>query len=266
MSAEILAELLAAIERREPVVLATVVDSRRSVPRRPGSKMLVYPDGRIAGTIGGGEMESRVVAEALDALAVGSARRLTYSLLDPTTGDPGVCGGEVELFLEPHMPTSTIFVLGIGHVGRSVVELASWLGYRVVAWDDRAELAETAESTIATGDGSDVTVVSGSIGDALATHPVDGHTWVVMVTRNVALDVDLLPPLLATATPYVGLMGSERRWTTTRSKLVAAGVNEADLVRVHAPIGVEIAAETPSEIAVSIMAEVIAHQRADPPT
>ena len=259
-STELLAELLAAVERREPVVLATVVDSRRSVPRRPGSKMLVYGDGRIAGTIGGGEMESRVVSEALDALSAGRPRRLTYSLLDPTTGDPGVCGGEVELYLEPHMPTSTIFVVGIGHVGKAVVELASWLGYRVVAWDDRSEVAE---SPIRQADGGELTVLTGSIAEAVTSEPIDAHTRVVMVTRNVSLDVDLLPPLLASPAPYIGLMGSERRWSTTRQKLADAGVPAEDLGRVHAPIGVEIAAETPAEIAVSIMAEVIGHERAD---
>jgi xanthine dehydrogenase accessory factor len=262
MTTELLAELLTAVERREPVVLATVVDSRRSVPRRPGSKMLVYGDGRIVGTIGGGEMESRVVAEALDAMSTGRPRRLTYSLLDPSTGDPGVCGGEVELYLEPHMPTSTIFVVGIGHVGRAVVELGSWLGYRVVAWDDRSELAE---SPIRRADGGELNVLTGSIADALANQPVDVHTRIVMVTRNVALDVDLLPPLLATPAPYIGLMGSERRWATTRQKLVDAGLPEADLARVRAPIGIEIDAETPAEIAVSIMAEVIGHERADRP-
>ena len=266
MTAEILAELLAAVERREPVVLATVIDSRRSVPRRPGSKMLVYADGRIAGTVGGGEMESRVVTEALDALVAGTARRLTYSLLDPTSGDPGVCGGDVELFLEPHMPSSTILVLGIGHVGRAVVELATWLGYRVVAWDDRAELAEIAESTISVPDGGDVTVLTGSIDDAWAGHPIDAQTRVVMVTRNVDLDVHLLPLVLARPTPYIGVMGSDRRWGTTRRKLLEVGIDDADLARVHAPIGVEIAAETPAEIAVSIMAEVISHQRASSST
>ncbi|MGI9613046.1 MAG: XdhC family protein [Acidimicrobiales bacterium] len=259
-STELLAELLAAVERREPVVFATVVDSKRSVPRRPGSKMLVYGDGRIAGTIGGGEMESRVVTEALDVLSTGRPRRLTYSLLDPATGDPGVCGGEVELYLEPHMPTSTIFVVGIGHVGQAVVELASWLGYRVVAWDDRSEVVE---SPIRQADGSELTVVTGPMAEVVDSEPIDAHTRVVMVTRNVSLDVDLLPPLLASPAPYIGLMGSERRWSTTRQKLADVGVSAEELGRVHAPIGVEIAAETPSEIAVSIMAEVIRHERAD---
>ena len=266
MTAELLVELLAAVERRDPVVLATVVDSHRSVPRRAGSKMLVYGDGRTSGTIGGGEMESRVVAESRAALSDGRSRRLNYSLLDPTSGDPGVCGGEVELYLEPYMPTSTIFVVGIGHVGRAVVELATWLGYRVVAWDDRTDVAGSAEAIAGLADGSDVTVLTGAIGDALAGDVVDAHTRIVMVTRNVALDVELLPSLLATPAPYIGLMGSERRWATTRKQLVDLGLTAADLDRVRAPIGIEISAETPAEIAVSILAEVIGHDRADPRT
>ena len=248
----ILRELVEAVEHRRPVVLATVVDSTRSVPRRPGSKMLVYADGSTSGSIGGGEMEARVISEALDALTARTPRRLTYSLLDPGTGDPGVCGGEVELYLEPHMPVTTVYVIGVGHVGRAVVELAHWLGYRVVAWDDRADQAEDTEA--------DVTL-TGTIADALAAEPPDAHSRVVMVTRNVDLDVEILPALLATPVPTIGLMGSNRRWATTRAKLVEAGVAESDLDRVHSPIGVEIAAETPSEIAVSILAEVIGMER-----
>ena len=245
----LLSELLAAAEARLPVVLATVVDTRHSVPRRAGSKMLVYADGATSGTIGGGEMEARVVAEALDAMSDRRPRRLTYALVDPSAGDPGVCGGEVELYLEPHMPQTTIYVIGTGHVGQAVVELASWLGYRVVAWDDRSELVAGIEGAEAT--------VTGPITEALATEPIDEHTMVVMVTRNVALDAELLPPLLATPAPYIGLMGSNRRWDTTRQRLIEAGVAAEDLARVHAPIGIEISAETPAEIAVSILAEVI---------
>ena len=241
----LLRELVEAVDARRPVVLATVVDSSRSVPRRPGSKMLVYADGSTSGSVGGGEMEARVVREAMDVLAERRPRRLSYSLLDPRTGDPGVCGGEVELYLEPHMPQTTVYVIGVGHVGRAVVELADWLGYRVVAWDDRAELTDEL-------DGADV-VLTGTIADALAAEPPDEHSRVVMVTRNVDLDVEILPALLATPVPTIGLMGSNRRWSTTRQRLVDAGVSNDDLNRVHSPIGVEIA--------VSILAQVIGLER-----
>lgn len=249
----VLRELVEAVEARRPVVLATVVDSARSVPRRPGSKMLVYADGSISGSVGGGEMEARVIGEAIDVLAERRPRRLSFSLLDPRTGDPGVCGGEVELYLEPHMPQTTVYVIGVGHVGRAVVELADWLGYRVVAWDDRAELTDGL-------DGADE-VLTGTIAEALAAAPPDEHSRVVMVTRNVDLDVEILPALLATPVPTIGLMGSNRRWATTRQRLVDAGVDESDLERVQSPVGVEISAETPAEIAVSILAQVIGQER-----
>ncbi len=251
---DVLRELLEAVDTRTPVVLCTVVGTSRSVPRRAGAKMLVYADGHTTGTIGGGEMESRVIDEALAALAEGRPRRLTYSLVDPASGDPGVCGGEVDLYLEPHMPQSTLFLVGAGHVGKAVAELATWLGHSVVVWDDRPEQLADIGDVAAT--------VTGPIEAALEQHPVDEHTRVVMVTRNVQLDTTLLPVLLSTLAPYVGLMGSQRRWATTRQKLSEAGVADADLDRVRSPIGVEISAETPAEIAVSILAEVIADERA----
>lgn len=249
MAELILAELLTAVERGEAVALATVVETRRSVPRHAGSKMLVYRDGRTSGTIGGGEMESRVVTAALDALASRRTALLSYALVDPTAGDPGVCGGEVSIYVEPHMPTPTTLVIGCGHVGRAVADLAHWLGHRVVAWDDRPDLADGLEH-------ADV-AASGPLDELLASHPVTPDTSIVVVTRNVDLDLAVLPTLVATPARYVGVMGSARRWATTRGRLVEAGVAEADLDRVHAPIGIDIDAETPEEIAVSILAEVI---------
>jgi xanthine dehydrogenase accessory factor len=250
----ILAELAAAVARREPVASATVVRTSRSVPRHAGTRMLVYRDGRTRGTIGGGEMEHRVRTEAAEALATGIPRLTSYSLLDPHEGDPGVCGGEVDIYVEPHMPPATMYIIGAGHVGTAVSDLSHWLGYRTVVWDDRDDLV----SDIATADAS----VSGPITEALTEQPVDADTALIVVTRNVALDLEILPALVATPARYIGLMGSPRRWDTTRSQLVDAGVSEADLERIHSPIGVEIGAETPEQIAVSIMAEVIGHQHA----
>ncbi len=254
---ELLRELLAAVDERRPVVLATVTSTSRSVPRRAGSKMLIYADGATSGSVGGGEMEARVRETALEVLTTGKPATLSYALVDPASGDPGVCGGEVELYLEPHMPLTTVYVIGAGHVGHAIVELASWLGYRVVVWDDRAELLDA----MIGADGQPVETVTGSIADAIAAKPIDAHTRIVMVTRNVGLDVDIMPTLLASDAPTIGLMGSGRRWETTRAKLVEAGVDEELLGKVHSPLGVEIAAETPKEIAVSVLAELIGHER-----
>ena len=262
----LLRQLAEAVDGGVAVASATVVDTARSVPRRAGAKMLVFRDGSISGTVGGGEMEARVVAEGVAALADGRCRLLSYRLVDPGRGDPGVCGGDVQIFVEPHMPEPTVIVMGYGHVGRAVAQLAGWLGFRVVAADDRP-LADadadppndSAEGEVA-GEAPDELVI-GTVHDLLAGRVLDTDTSVVLVTRNVDVDAAALPALLATDAGYVGVMGSERRWATTRARLEAEGVDPAALDRVNAPIGIEVGAETPEEIALSIMAEVVAHRR-----
>ena len=261
----LLRQLATAVDGGVAVASATVVDTSRSVPRRAGAKMLVFRDGSISGTVGGGEMEARVVSEAVAALADGRCRLLSYRLVDPGRGDPGVCGGDVQIFVEPHMPEPTVIVMGYGHVGRAVAQLAGWLGFRVVATDDRPMTAgdspDSAEGGNDSGDGAPDELITGSVDDLLEGRTLDQDVSVVLVTRNVDVDSAALPALLATDAGYVGVMGSERRWATTRARLEAEGVDPAALDRVHAPIGIEVGAETPEEIALSIMAEVVAHRR-----
>jgi xanthine dehydrogenase accessory factor len=248
-------ELVKAQKNGTPVVLATVIRARGSVPRHAGAKMLVYEDGHFSGTIGGGEMEARVLAAAQAALASGETQLVPYSLVDPQRGDPGVCGGEVEIYVEPYQPPATVYVIGAGHVGLAVAQLAHWLGYRVVVSDDREELA-TAEHV----PNADV-YLPGAIPTALEQQPLTRSSFVVLVTRNVLIDREILPTILDSPAPYIGLIGSRRRWEHTKELLREDGVDEALFARVHAPIGLELGAETPEEIAVSIMAQIIMERR-----
>lgn len=237
----------------ERAALCTVVQARGSTPRRAGSKMLVYADGRIAGTIGGGKMEARVVQEALAALEDGKPRLLSYELTDPGRGDPGVCGGQMEVYVEPILPQATVVVYGMGHVGKAVAHLAKWLGMRVVAADDREGFTDAAP------DADDhLTVAPAALAAALTITP---RTYLVLTTRNVDVDLDALPPLLDSPAAYVGIIGSKRRWETARKQLLERGVPKEKLDRVVSPMGVEIHAETPEEIAVSILGEIIAKMR-----
>ncbi len=251
----LLTELLTAQNAGTYVALATIVNARGSVPRHTGTKMLIYSDGRISGTIGGGEMESRVINEASEALKDGRTRMIPYSLVDPQRGDPGVCGGEVEIYIEPYQPPATIFIIGCGHVGRSVAHLAGWLGFRVVVTDDRVELANPEQTP-----GADL-YLPGSIDEALGSFQVTNNTYITALTRNVLLDRDILPRLLKTSAAYIGVIGSKRRWQETIKLLRADGLSEEQLVRFHSPIGLELNAETPEEIAISILAEIIAFRR-----
>ena len=250
-SPTVLEELLAAQQQGKSAVLVTVVKARGSVPRHAGSKMLIYEDGRISGTVGGGEMEARVIAAAKDVLAQGKPRILTYALVEPERGDPGVCGGEMEVYMEPYLPPATVFVIGAGHVGQAVAELAHWLGFQVVVNDDREELVT--EALLPDAD----LLLPGSIEDALAEQPITRNTFVILLTRNVMIDRQILPHLLETPAPYIGIIGSRRRWEHTRELLLEDGITEEALARFHSPVGLELNAETPAEIAVSIMAEII---------
>ena len=254
----VLRELSEAIAGGLPVVLATVVDTKRSVPRHAGAKMLVYLDGRLTGTVGGGEMESRVIEEAKALFATRRPRLLEYALVEPSRGDPGVCGGEVRIYLEPYMPAHTIVVIGAGHVGRAVVDLADWLGYRTVVIDDRSERLTEEEMPNA---GERLT---DTITGALSGLDITEETSVAVVTRSVDKDVEAIPLLLRTPAGYIGVMGSERRWREVTTRLQADGMEAAELERVHAPIGLDIQAETLEEIAVSILSEIIRARGAGP--
>lgn len=248
---QILSQLLAAQEAGETVVLATIIKARGSTPRHAGSKMIIYENGRSRGTIGGGELEARVCEIAKEILKDGQPRTLPYSLVDVERGDPGVCGGELEVYCERYQPPATVLVLGCGHVGQAVASLAKWMGYRVVVSDDRAELATPAiipEADI---------YIPGNIDDVLESAPITSNTFVVVVTRNVMVDRQLLPALAHSSAPYIGIMGSRRRWEETRRLLQEDGLTKADLARFHSPIGLELNAENPHEIAISIMAEII---------
>lgn len=253
---QVLEALSQAVAGGRPVVLATVVSTRRSVPRHAGTKMLVYPDGRQLGTIGGGEMESRVLEEAHRAFRDGQPQLLDYALVEPARGDPGVCGGEVQIYLEPYMPAHTILVVGGGHVGRAIVDLADWLGYRTVVVDDRPERLTESEMPNA-GER-----LVGDLAAVLGELAIDADTSVAVVTRSVDKDVEALPVLLGSPARYIGVMGSERRWKEVRTALRESGIEEAELERISAPIGIEINAETLEEIAVSVMSEIIQALRA----
>jgi len=211
--------------------LCMVVSSKGSTPRNTGSKMLVYPDGSIVGTVGGGEMENRVIAEARQAILI--------------------CGGQLEVYVEPLTPNPTMVIIGVGHVGKAVAGLAKWLGYRVVVNDDRPgfctpEMAPDADQY--------VPVPMAELPQQLEITP---WTYLILTTRGADVDIEGLPALLDSPAAYIGVIGSKKRWATSRGKMLEAGVSEEKLNRVRSPIGLELSAETPEEIAVSILAEII---------
>lgn len=248
---ELARNLIEAEEQGLEIAVCMVVESTGSTPREQGSKMLVYKDGRIWGTVGGGEMEKRVIDEALASMADGKTRLLHYDLVDPSRGDPGVCGGEVDIYVEPVLPKPRLLIIGAGHVGKALARLAKFLDFRVLVSDDRPAYCNPQEIP----DGDEFYPMP--VGELVQRISIDPRTYVAFVTRNMEVDVAALPLILKSQAAYIGAIGSRRRWALTRKALGEAGVGEQDLDRVHSPIGLPIGAETPQEIAVSIMAEII---------
>jgi xanthine dehydrogenase accessory factor len=245
-------QALAEIERNhESAALCTVISSEGSTPRHVGSKMLVYPDGRFIGTVGGGDLEHRVLDEAWIAMTDGESRLLSYRMADPSRGDPGVCGGTVEVFVEPILPPAMVVVIGAGHVGKAVVHLAKWLGFRVAVSDDRPEFCNP---EAVPGADAYYPVPMAQLPEQLK---INKRTYIVITSRGANVDIQGLPGLLDTNPAYIGVIGSRRRWLTTVKALRQKGIPQEKLESVHSPMGLELNAETPEEIAVSIMAEIL---------
>ena len=245
-------EALAELERSgESVSVATVIRASGSVPRHNGSKMIIYRDGNIKGTIGGGEMEGRVIKEGLQAMSDGQTRVLSYGFRDIQKGDVGVCGGEVEIFVEPIKPKPKLVIVGAGHVGKAVAHLAQWLDFHVIVSDDR-KLFATPEAVPQADE--HICCKLSALPDLVT---LDHNTYVLLTTRGIPLDIEGLPAILKTPAEYIGVIGSRRRWQVCVEKLRENGLSDNDITKVTSPIGLELNAETPEEIAVSIMAELI---------
>ena len=279
--AELFQEAARRTAAREPFVLCTVTATARSAPRNAGAKMLVAPDGSIAGTVGGGPLEAVVIHEAKRLLASSEpSREVRYALT--TTGDaaepipPGTaigeelgmkCGGEVSVFLDVVRPSPRMLLYGAGHVGERVASLAGEIGLATVVVDDRKEFAQAARFPKAEVRCEDLT--ANPLG-GLAPGPGD---FVVILTRCHALDEGVLEAALETQARYVGLIGSRRKIAVIlRSIARRTGRDPRGDPRLHAPIGLKLGDKTPGEIAISILAEILllksdgelAHSRLSP--
>jgi len=254
----LLAAIQEALAHGEPVALCTVVQAEGSTPRGPGAKMLVRADGTTLGSVGGGAVEADVTRQALEILRGGASRLADYTLRDE--GDPGICGGQVTVFIDALAPAPTLLIVGAGHVGQMVAQMGRLQGYRVVVCDDRAEYANP--ETLPAAD----RILVGPLPDVLADVPITSDTCAVIVTRGHKDDEAALGYLLDKGAGYLGMIGSTRKVQTVFEHLRAAGATEEQLARVHAPIGLRIGAQTPAEIALCILAEILLVRRSGDPT
>lgn len=253
MNQEVFAALAEALERGDEVALVTIVASTGSTPQRVGAKMLVYADGRTVGTIGGGCYENDAFWKAREAIKARKPVNVRFELNDDFAQETGlVCGGQMEVFIEPVEASPEVYVFGAGHVGYFVGRMAHEVGFKVHVVDDREKFASTERF------GSDIDVVVDDIPTWLASHRLPPTAYAVVVTRGHRHDLDAMRALAVQPLRYLGLIGSKAKVRRIFDALREEGMALEHLEGIHAPIGLDIGAITPQEIAVSIVAELIA--------
>jgi xanthine dehydrogenase accessory factor len=220
--------------------------------------MLVFADGRTIGTIGGGCYENDAVGKARLAIADGRSAVVQYDLNDDFAQENGlICGGRMDVHIDPLQPDPHLYIIGAGHVGHHLAQVAADAGFRLHVVDDREKFANRERFPRAE-------VIVNSIPDWLHQAAIPSAAFVVVVTRGHQHDLDAMRALAARDLRYLGLIGSRAKVARIYDALAAEGMPIECLERVHAPIGLDIGAVTPAEIAISILAELIAVRRGAP--
>jgi xanthine dehydrogenase accessory factor len=236
--------------------LATIVTAKGSTPREVGAKMLIYEDGKFLGSVGGGCMEAEVWQEAIKVMEEDKPKILHLDLTGRNAEDVGmICGGVMDIYLEPITPAPRVYIFGGGHISLFVSKISSMVGFQVVVIDERPQFANKERFPEADE------VLAEDFEMVLPRLKVNRSSYLVIVTRGHAYDQEVLDWALGQEVRYIGMIGSRVKIHTVYDNLKGKGIKPEQLQRVHAPIGLDLGALTPEEIAVSIVAEMIKVRR-----
>jgi len=252
---EVYQELVNVMQKGERAVLATVISSRGSAPRKAGVKMLIKQDGTFLGTVGGGGVERQVQEKAREVMNSGEPQIVHLDLSGRKKESAMICGGQMDVFLEPILSQETLYLFGAGHISQSTAKVGKMLGFRVVVIDPRLEYNNSDRFPNA-----DFLIVE-EYNSAFSKLNVGEDGYVIIYTPGHVLDEQCLEFAVGTRARYVGMIGSRKKVKEVKEHLLQKGISQQQLDRIHAPIGLEISAETPEEIAISILAEIIKVKR-----
>jgi xanthine dehydrogenase accessory factor len=255
MPTDLFEEIVRMRRAGERGALATIVHTNGSIPSYESSRMLVREDGSIAGTIGGGCVEAEVWAAAKEVMQAEQPRKMTFNLNQDAAYDAGlICGGTLEIFVEPILPQPLLYIFGGGHISSAVARIASAAGFSVSVADDREAFSNTERFPMADK-------LYTTYEDAFAKILPNASSYLLIVTRGHRDDMRVLAWAVRTEARYIGMIGSKRKVLSVYKALEKEGYSPEEFERVHAPVGLDIGALTPEEIAVSITAELIAVRR-----
>ncbi len=234
-------QLSESIQNKHPAVLATVVEVQGASPAKIGTQILLLENGTTVGTVGGGKLEAAILGDARLALADGLPRLTHYSLTEEGPEAIGtLCGGEVRVFIQPFLPAPQLIIVGGGHIGRPLKAMGEAAGYDVIVVD-----AEPGRANV----------------PGLESVHLTADSFMVLITTDHISDEAALRQVVYSPVRYIGMIGSRHKCETILGHLRTDGISEPALARVYAPIGLDLGGPTPEEIAVSILAEVIAVRR-----
>jgi xanthine dehydrogenase accessory factor len=255
---EIYQEILRLRANGESAALATVIRTKGSTPGKPLFRMLIYSDSQILGTVGGGTFEAKVISEALKVISSQKPKIINFNFFeseDTIIDEQPICGGKMEAFIEPIIVKPALYIMGAGHVGFAIAKIGKIAGFRVIVVDDREEFANRERFSFV----DEIILLDfNRIADEIK---VNQSSYIVIVTRGHLYDKIVLKAFIRGQVGYLGMIGSKIKVNEIFQRLLDEGIDKELLERVHAPIGLDIGSKTPAEIAVSIMAEIIACYR-----
>lgn len=251
MATDFFQELKDAFNRNQPFVLCTVIETEGSSPGTVGQKMLVFPDGTTAGTVGGGINEERVRSAAVDLFKNGSSRILNFDLANPLDGKEPICGGRARVFIELQANGPRMVIFGAGHIGKTLAKMAALARFRVTIVDERPEFAR--EELFPECE----RVICLPYVEAVAAAQLDDSCHVAVVTPGHVKDREVLEQVLHSEAVYIGLVSSARKMVEMKQSFVAGGHDKNKVEAIFAPIGINLGSTTPEEIAVEILAQTV---------
>ncbi len=249
-------ELVRLRRKGRKCALATIVEVRGSIPSHQSAKLLVRDDGSMIGTIGGGCVEAEVWNAAREAIESEKPRHLSFNLGQDAAYDNGlICGGQLEVYVEPVLPAPRAFIFGAGHISRGLAQIAALAGFDIVVVDDRETFANRERFPDA-GE-----IHAAAYEEVFPKLEINENAYIVIVTRGHRDDMRVLRWAVGTGARYIAMIGSRRKVVGVIRELEKEGISPASFERVFAPMGLEIGAVSPEEIAVSVVAEMIAMRR-----
>lgn len=236
------------IRSGKKAALCILVDTKGSSPRKAGSKMLVYEDGKQEGTIGGGSLEMRVVEDAIKVIKKSKAQKFSYDLGDDLSMN---CGGYAEVYIEPILPQQQLFIFGAGHIGKVLAKYGSDFGFAVTLVDNREGIQNDIDQNI-------VTLDSRTYVEAAKDINFNDQSYIVIVTPKHKYDEEILEIVAKRPAAYIGMIGSKNKVAKARNRILKENIlTKEELNNVDMPIGIKFNAQTPEEIAISILAKMI---------